>query len=204
MVAAFKKKNTIKENGFSLTENGFFHSGSHYKFIDVVEIARFRQLYETKVLLVGSDYTHQISIVMRMRTGEQLQVTEQATWTSSSNPEIVDFIDNAYIEIAQKSWNRRCEKYLTTLNNHGYFQYGGYKFYPNTKKIVKVATGEQYSKDELKFSRGATTLYGKVKGKSNVLKKLWTGDDSEIVIGTMCDTDVFYALLSQYFGLSWR
>lgn len=204
MVAPFKKKNTIEKNGFKLTDTGFWYSGNHYSFDEVVSIGRFRQVHEMKTLFVGSDYTHQISIAIQTKTGEHLQVTEQESWTGSSRENIVEYIDNAYFVIAERGWNNRCQNYFASVERYGYYVYGGFRFYPKTKSIVEVSTGKEYKKDEIFVSRNATTFYGKRKNHNNLLKKLWTGSDDEIIISTLYDIDVFYALLKHFFGISWN
>lgn len=204
MVVPFKKKNTIEKNGFKLTDTGFWYSGNHYGFNEVISLARFRQVHETKVLFVGSDYTHQVSIAIQTKSGEHLQVTEQESWTGSSRENIVEYIDNAYSVIAERSWNSRCQNYLTSLEQYGYYAYGGFRFYPKTKSIVEISTGKEYKKDEISVSRSATAFYGKRKNHSNLLKKIWTGSDDEIIISTLYDNDVFYTLLKHYFGISWN
>jgi hypothetical protein len=84
MVAPLFKKNSLEQTSFELTESGFLYKGKNYYFKDVIEASRLRHVLETKFVMVGSDYTHGISILFLMNSGEKVQLTESPTWFSNS------------------------------------------------------------------------------------------------------------------------
>lgn len=133
MVAAFKKKNTLMQTGFALTDDGFTYCNKLYGFEDVVETKIIRSVFEHKVILVGSEYHHSVSIVIGVKSGELLQVTEQPTWLSDSKLNSVEYIENLFSVISQKSWGNRVKKYTKQVNDTGYYEYNGWRFYPLQK-----------------------------------------------------------------------
>ena len=48
MVAAFKKKNTLEQTGFALSDGGFTYCNKPYRFDDVIETRIFRSVLEHK------------------------------------------------------------------------------------------------------------------------------------------------------------
>ena len=203
MVAAFFKKNTLKQTGFSLNADGFTHSGLSYKFSDVIETLIYRQVFETKVLLVGSDYDHSISIVFVMRSGERIQLTEQPTWLGSSKMDKVEKIQEIYNIVSEKSFQTRINKYVQQINEKGYYEYTGWRFFPKDQKLVNVETQRAYSTQaaQLLRSYGFIAVSNEADGTAEKLRQRMKGP---VGIRTLQDTDVFFALLNHYFGLHWK
>src|SRR5262249_11906765 len=104
MAAPLFKKNTLEQTGFAVTHFGFTYRGVEHSSEDVVETASIRIRHEHKVLLVGSSFTHSISVRFLMRTGEQLQVTEQPTWFSNSKLERVEQIQGMFDTLSAKTF----------------------------------------------------------------------------------------------------
>lgn len=100
MVAAFKKKNTIEQTGFNLVPDGFSYRNRQYKFGDVIETRIFRSVLEHKVVLVGSDYHHSVSVVFITKSGKELQVTEQPTWLSDSKMSSIEHVEKVFSRIS--------------------------------------------------------------------------------------------------------
>lgn len=96
MPAAFFKKNTLEQTAFTLNADGFSYRGRNHVFTDVAETLIYGVRYETKVLLVGSDFDDAISVVFVMKDGTKVQVTEQPTWFSNSKVENVEKIHEIY------------------------------------------------------------------------------------------------------------
>ena len=118
MVAAFRKKNTLEQTGFALADGGFTYCNKPYRFEDVIETRIFRSVLEHKVILVGSEYHYSVSIIIGVKSGELLQVTEQPTWLSDSKLSSVEHVENMFSVISQKSWDNRVQKYTRdSLNN---------------------------------------------------------------------------------------
>lgn len=203
MVAAFKKKNTLEQTGFSLTDDGFTHCNKFYRFDDVIETRIFRSVLEHKVILVGSDYHHSVSIMIRVKSGELLQVTEQPTWLSNSKLSSVEHVESLFSVISQKSWDHRVQKYTRQVNDVGYYEYNRWRFYPNQRKIQYLENNKYYDLNSVNFlkSYGFIAVNEKNASLSSKLIKNLVG--GQVGIGTVIDTDVFFALLKHFFGISW-
>lgn len=203
MVAAFKKKNTLEITGFALVNDGFIYRNKVYRFDEVIETRIIRSVLEHKVILVGSDYHHSVSIIIGIKSGEMLQITEQPTWLSDSKLSSVEHVENLFSVISQKSWDNRVNKYTQHINDRGYFEYNGWYFYIKQRKIQNINDNKYYdlSSVNLLKSYGFIAVKEKSEGiTSKIIKALAGG---QVGIGTLIDTDVFFVLLKHYFGISW-
>ncbi len=203
MVAAFKKKNTLEITGFALVNDGFIYRNKVYKFDEVIETRIIRSVLEHKVILVGSDYHHSVSIIIGIKSGEMLQITEQPTWLSDSKLSSVEHVENLFSVISQKSWENRVNKYTQYLNDRGYFEYNGWRFYIKQRKIQNINDNKYYDLNSVNLlkSYGYIAVKEKSEGIASKIIKAFAG--SQVGIGTLIDTDVFFVLLKHYFGISW-
>lgn len=204
MVAAFTKKNTLEQTGFALTDTGFHYTGIAYRFEDVVAVRSYRMVHELKTIGVGSDSTHAISILFILKDGENVQVTEQPTWTSSSKEDKVEMLQTAFDLVCKHTFQQRVTKYTNQIQLHGYFEYSGWRFFPDQQKVIDVGTSKAYPIQGTQFLRsyGFIEVKGSAEGFGQKMLKQITG--KRIGIGTLDDPDVFFALLAHYFKLSWK
>ena len=203
MVASFKKKNTLEQTEFALVDGGFTYRNKIYRFEDVIETRIIRSVLEHKVVLVGSDYHHSVSIMIGVKSGEMLQITEQPTWLSDSKTSSVEHIENIFSVISEKSWDNRVLKYTKNIDDIGYFEYNGWRFYTKQRKIQDVNKNKYYdlSSVDLLKSYGFIAVKEKNQSLGSKLFKNFVG--SQVGIGTLIDTDVFFTLLKHFFGISW-
>lgn len=203
MCAALTKKNTLKQTGFDVDNLGLKYRNKHYRFDDVVGIKIVRHVLETKVIGVGSEFDHSISIIILVKSGEHIQVTEQPTWLSNSKLNSVEHIERMFSVIAQKSWNNRLNKYIEQVKNNGYYEYDGWRFYTQKMKIQDLANNKTYDLNATTLSRYPTYLVVKEKNEGLGIKIFKSLVGKEVIIGTMLDTDVFFTLFKHYFKRSW-
>lgn len=203
MVAAIKKKNTLEQTGFSLVDDGFTYCNKIYRFEDVTETRIIRSVLEHKIILVGSAYHHSVSIMIGVKSGELLQITEQPTWLSDSKLSSVEHVENLFSIISEKSRDNRILKYTKNLDTLGYFEYNGWRFYTKQRKIQDVSKNKHYdlSTVNLLKSYGFIAVKEKYEGLGSKILKNFVG--GQVGIGTLIDTDVFFALLKHFFGISW-
>lgn len=203
MVATFKKKNTLEKTGFALVDGGFTYCNKFYGFEDVIETRAFRSVLEHKFVLVGSDYHHSISIMLGLKSGELLQVTEQPTWLSNSKLSSVEHVEDMFAVISEKSWNNRVQKYIKQINSVGWYEYNGWRFYPSQRKIQDLKNNKYYDSSRVNFlkSYGFIEIKEKDQGLGSKFFKILAG--GQVGIGTLIDTDVFLFLLKNFFGVSW-
>ncbi|MFX6152744.1 hypothetical protein ABTF40_17655, partial [Acinetobacter baumannii] len=156
-----------------------------------------------KVVLVNSTYHYSISIVMILKSGEIIQVTEQPTWLSDSKLSSVQYIENQFSIISEKTWDIRVEKYTQQIKEKGYFDYNEWRFYPNQQVIQDTKKNKVYNLDstELLKSPEYITVKEKNAGLGSKLMQSLVGKPSIII--TRTDTDVFFTLLKHFFDLSW-
>ena len=105
MPAPLFRRNTLEHAGFGWKPEGFEFRGAIYSLAEVSQILRYAVRFETKVLLVGSDFTHSISVVFATTSGHRLQITEQSTWFYDSKPNRVARIQEIYESIAARSFD---------------------------------------------------------------------------------------------------
>jgi len=202
MVPLFKK-NTLEQTGFMLTKNGFVHRGINYSFEEVIQTSSIRQVFETRVVGVGSEYAHSIGILFVMVSGENVQITEQPTWFSTSTLKRVEQIQSIFNFVSEQTFHNRANKYLKQFELQGYFEYSGWIFYPEKMKMVLKEKKLAYSVQTTKFLRN----YGYIKvlnESDSIGDKIRNKFKSDVVINTLIDTDVFFALLKKFFYLEWK
>jgi hypothetical protein len=200
MVAPLFKKNSLEQTSFELTESGFLYKGKNYYFKDVIEASRLRHVLETKFVMVGSDYTHGISILFLMNSGEKVQLTESPTWFSNSKIDKIEKIEKIFALVSEKTFQNRAKKYLDQVESKGFFEYSGWFFYPKERKIVEAQKNREYQIDSIRLvkSYGWIRVERMKESLGDKLKKKITGN---IGINTILDTDVFYSLLKHFFNL---
>ena len=203
MAAPLRKKNTLEQTGFALTDIGIKYRGKFYRFDEITETRVARHVLEHKVVLVNSTYHYSISIVMILKSGEIIQVTEQPTWLSDSKLSSVQYIENQFSIISEKTWDIRVEKYTQQIKEKGYFDYNEWRFYPNQQVIQDTKKNKVYNLDstELLKSPEYITVKEKNAGLGSKLMQSLVGMPSIII--TRTDTDVFFTLLKHFFDLSW-
>ena len=132
-----------------------------------------------------------------------VQITEQPSWLSDSKITSVDYIENIFAVISQKSWDNRVFKYTKNLADLGYFEYNGWRFYTKQRKIQDINNNKYYELSSVKLlkSYGFIAIKEKNEGIGSKLIKSVMG--RQLGIGTLIDTDVFFALLKHFFGISW-
>ena len=209
MVAPLLKKNTLEQTQFSLTDNGFTYLGQIYSFDEVAEVRSYRVIHQTRHVPFGGTTEHDpaMAILIAMKDGKQIKVTEQTTWTSSSKQNNIDRIQYAFNYICAKTKDQRMKKYITQIERHGHFEYGGWRFVPNEQILIDIKSGNTYKRGQMRFMKSYgfiamepvnEGLAAKIIRKS---KQEFTG--RQIGISTLSDTDVIFDLLRHYFRLAW-
>ncbi|GAB6268834.1 MAG: hypothetical protein STSR0002_15760 [Smithella sp.] len=205
MVAPLRNKNSLEQTGFQLTDNGFIFYGSSYKYDDVVETKFVKSVFEVKQVGLGIiGRSTSISFKLLMNTGEIIQLTEQPTLISNNSLSDVERVQNIFNAISQKTWNNRVKKYEKQIQERGFFNYCGWNFYPQQKKVVDVEENRTYFANSTNFLKeyDIITVVSKDEGiGSKLLRKIGY---KPRIINTITDTDVFFALLKHYFNLQWR
>lgn len=200
MVAPLFKKNTLGQTNFRFSDDGFFSSGLHYKFDDVIEVRRVRALFTTKQVGYGVvAESHSISIAFQMQSGELVQVTEQPTWFSESKLERVEKLEEIFAIVCAKTFPRRLQRYEQQVQARGFFEYAGWRFYPTDGKLIDVANRRAYAAAQSKFARRFGFVSLTDQRQSAIQQRL----SKEVGFSTLSDSDVIFELLRKHFGISW-
>ena len=88
------------------------------------------------------------------------------------------------------------------MNEVGYYEYNGWRLYPKQRKIQDLKNNKYFDLNSVNLLKGYGFITVKEKNEglgSKLFKSLVGG---EVGIGTLIDTDVFFALLKHYFGIS--
>ena len=209
MVAALLKKNTLEQTQFELTPEGFLYRGLKYAFSDVIETRSYRAIHQTQYVGMGVTTSHNpaMSFLLLMKDGEQVQVTEQSTWTHSSKQERVDQVQVAFDVICTQTFQQRAKRYTDQPQSIGYFEYGGWRFFPEQGKVIDSASTRAHAISHTQFLRSYGFIEIVPKNESIAAKFIRKAkqefNGSRYGIGTLTDTDVFFALLAHYFRLQW-
>ena len=198
MVSALSKKNTLEQTAFRLTDSGFIYRGKQYDFEDVIEASRFRQVLQTKVVMVGSDYTHGISILFVMTSGDRIQLTEQPTWLSNSKIDKIEEIEKIFAIVSEKTFQNRAKKYLAQVEGNGFFEYAGWHFFPKERKILECEKNRAYPIDSIRLLKSYGFVQVVKKEESfgdKITKKL----RRTVGINTIRNTDVFFCSFRAFF-----
>ena len=209
MFAPLLKRNTLEQTGFRLTEGAISYGNKTYLVSDILELRSFRSIRQTTHNVVGPTIQHDpaIAIVVTMQGGEVLSVVEQSTVFRASKRDRVEALQSAYDELCLKSLQQRVSRYMTTVNSQGYFQYGGWRFFPAEGYLQKLDGAQRVLVAETTFTRsyGCIELVPKSEGLAGrLLRKAKTEVGARAVtIDTLTDSDVFFGLLKHYFHIAW-
>lgn len=201
MIAPLFKKNTLEQTQFAVTATGFLYKGRTYDFSEVVETRSYRAIHQTRHIPLGVTTSHNpaMSFLLVLKDGEHVQVTEQSTLMSSSKQVHIDQLQRAFEELCTKTFQQRAQKYVVQIQSTGLFEYSGWRFSPGQQKLIDADSGRAYTINELQFLRS----YGFIEvvpTQESFTAKVLRKSKQELSgrmhgIGTLCDTDVFFALL---------
>ena len=193
----FKKQNL----DFQIYDNNFVYKGRTFGYADIKSIRFAQSRHDVRFVMVGTSSTHQVSMIIDMKNGEEIKLKESDKLFKDSNAEAVNEIRAIYVTLSEKTFNQRAGAYQEQIKNLGYFHYNGWRFYP---------VGRYIESDKGKFNLEDYSLvkhYGflELKPKApSVFNRIKRKVSSKMIgINTTTDTDIIFQLLKHYFGLSW-
>lgn len=195
MVAPLRKKNTLEQTGFQLVPGGFTHSGRTWRTEDIIETRRMRQAGASS----DGEGLDVIAISFQMKSGDLLKVYETPTWTSDSQQYRVAKIESMFAELSRDSFNARLARYVQQLEEHGYFDYNGWRFFPSRTSLKDVNSGRTYPLKDYSLSFDGLNVILNEKHPSlgaKLLKSFATAMTGKVTgFTTMIDPDVIFGLL---------
>jgi hypothetical protein len=205
MLPALINKNSLEKTGFQLTPTGFVVRGGEYSFRDVVSVR------STRVVPGVSEAAAKPAITLTVSTsdGHKVNVAERPTWTSSSRRNLVDYLEGAFEEICEQTFDHRAQRYVDQVARLGFFDYAGWRFFPSQRSVLDMRTGASFAVSRTEFRQQNDSLQlvdrdeGEFRQWLRLAKEALLRKPSH-TINTSEDTDVFHALLSHYFHLRWR
>jgi hypothetical protein len=205
MLPALINKNSLEKTGFQLTPTGFVVRGGEYSFRDVVSVR------STRIVPGVSEAAAKPAITLTVSTsdGHKVNVAERPTWTSSSRRNLVDYLEGAFEEICEQTFDHRAQRYVDQVARLGFFDYAGWRFFPSQRSVLDMRTGASFAVSRTEFRQQNESLQlvdrdeGEFRQWLRLAKEALLRKPSH-TINTSEDTDVFHALLSHYFHLRWR
>lgn len=140
---------------------------------------------------------------MEFDSGESLYFREKPGWFLTSSQKKIDGIVDLYTHLAKATFENRLQRYLTELQSRGYFTYAGYRFHPQHGIICR--DGREFTSESTTFLKHYGLLELRPRSQSLLEKakrEIWGGRIQSI--DTLTDTDVFFGLLSHFFGIRWN
>ncbi len=196
------KDNPIKMGKLTVETDGFIWKQRRYSFNDILHIyflweqgyAKFVGAPKKHKMKAGADMYIELELV---NTKQNIS-TKSFTWFSHESGKQSDFY-TGYIFLANKTFVNRYNHYVEEIKNKGYFTYLNIRFYKDGKFVTDKYENNIFNH---RIYKKPFELYleskDKPKGLWNKLKAKYTS------IPTQCDQDVFYALMKQVYGISWK
>jgi hypothetical protein len=202
-MAYVNKQNTISHTGFRLVTDGFTYFGKHYRFDDVYETRCLLYTYERKFVAVGSDYQYSVFLYLLMTNQDSVKLFEGSKPISGPMPENVRELESIYFHISKASWDTRCQKYTDQIKKYRFFDYGDWRFHCENRTIKNLGSDKTYKLSSIKLLKSGGYLLVRPEIESITQKALKFISGKEVGINTCTDTDIFFHLLSDHFGLRW-
>jgi hypothetical protein len=205
MLTPLINKNSLEKTGFQLTPTGFVVRGGTYSFNDVVSVRSSRIVPGAR----RADARPAITLTVSTSDGHKVNVAERPTWTSSSRRNLVDYLEGAFEEICEQTFDHRAQRYVDQVARLGFFDYAGWRFFPSQRSVLDMRTGASFAVSRTEFRQQNDSLQlvdrdeGEFRQWLRLAKEALLRKPSH-TINTSEDTDVFHALLSHYFHLRWR
>jgi hypothetical protein len=168
-------------NKFELSQDAFQFNGNAYPLSSITHIDRFRRRTSVNFIPIGD--------VLRLRI-HVLGLEQPITVRNGGLAFTTGNLNRIYERLAERTYESRASGYLQQIKSKGSFEYAGATFFSNGELAIKgrriQLRAEQISLAELSVI---------VKEKSG-----WFGRKHRISVER--DTDVFFALFKQLYGLS--
>ena len=190
-----------------ISSGGFQCKGVHHPFADIAHL-RFARTKTTihaglpvEMTKIGSDES--VGLMIFLRSGEDIKVTEKPGWFFSSKEENIHGIIDIYAKLSQATFSPRLASYIEDAKTHGYFVYNGYRFFLSRRIIASV--DQEFTLENTDFFRSYSYIELRPKN-SNLAQKLkrHLGASKPNMVDTLTDTDVIFTILTKFYGLRWN
>lgn len=202
----------IELKKFSLSENGFVIGNLMHKYedeyhgFDEIKHLFFRQVHIIQKLnfsTVGEADKSELVITLLNNKKLRISIDESGILFINKNKQAeLSNLKDFYLCLAQQSFHIRLLHYRKEIEEKGYFEYDGCRFYPANRIILfrdiafprdtsEFLLGQGY----IEMRKKHRTTWDKVK-KGLSLTKL-----PRFCVNT--DTDIIFFLLEKYFGMRW-
>ena len=201
------QKNSLKKTGFDINRDGFNYRGECFQFDDITNLTRYKVNIETTVVATGIDYTDEISIVIVVKDGRKLIVSEQSTMFHTSDTEIVAKIDRMYDALRVTTFEIRLEPFINQINKFGVFHWFGWEFSTKDQTIKLIKKNKIYSISDVTFRRSYGNIVVAQRNTTTSLfvkfMRYFFGTNQPESLYTLQDEDVLLYLLKEYFKVYW-
>jgi hypothetical protein len=202
------QKNSLKNTGFTINNDGFIYRGNFHPFSDVTALRRHAVNTQVTSVGYGTDSSMNIGIGMLLKNGDFHQVSEKNTMLKDSNENVVQLIEEMFLEIQNKTFEFRLSPYLDQININNSFDWGNdYTFSIKNQSITSNKNSETFMTSECEFLKvyGGVLFRNKNKAIPIYIKftKYLFDFPKPNILGTIVDQDILLFLLRKYFNISW-
>lgn len=186
-------------NKISLDTNGLNFKGKFFEYKNVKSLMYYYEI--TNVIGAGKDHRVDLDIIVDeqdkpIKIRSNMPLTYFTLGKTKSSAEQVQQL---FLDLGEKTFEHRLNRYLKMLDNHGYFVYDQKKFYPDGR-VIDSKKGELNFKTDKPIYREPFKIYYKTeKTLLQKLAHLWTLQD--YIIETLYDPDIFFYLMEKIYGL---
>lgn len=191
---------------FHVTDTGFSHKGSTYKFHEITDLFFSRVLTTQRLNFVKVGEGE--SAFLRVTTADgkviKLSFDESSLFIglNFSKKKDIENLITLYTFLANGTFSFRLEPYITQIEKFRYFTHDECQFFPRDRIVFRGKSFPITSSQFLK-GYGYIELRPKEDGIGNKIMREITLTKTR-QFNTQTNTDVVFYLLENYFGLKWE
>ena len=194
----------FQENNFRLEGDTIcWKEGTSYALSSIKHLIYRRVLIEHRVNLTYAGKSRSSDLCIVLDNGQKMKLSIKEGRPilfvlKASKSEYLEKLNDLYVHLAEKTFEKRISSYIRQIEKQGYFEYTGDRFYPHSKVVHR---NTEFSLENTSFYHKPGYLVLRLKSSSFIgrIKSALTA----IEIPTDIDTDVFFMLLDNYMGLRW-
>lgn len=188
-------------------ENDIIHwKDKQYPISRVTKLLYRRVVTEQRLNFVRVGESHEDGLAIAMDDDYVITLSfDDATiflgWTKNKEEDFKN-LRELYTYLSKATLQKRIAYSIKQVEREGFFNWGGWKFFPKEKKIV--ISGHEFPLSEYTPIRRGSEISLQLKRKLTLKEKMKDFFKTEYLLDTSVNSDVIFTLLSHYMGLRWE
>ncbi len=183
-----------------LDNDGFFLKEDYFEYSDVIGLDYYYVQTQKRMNFGASGIDHNVSIAiylcsrskpLRIETGPQFLTLHGLSLGKNASESVIA----KFNEISKQTFQQRLVRYSASLEERGYFDYDGKKFYADGRIEAEKWTANVHL--DKPWLKRPFVIYHEKRPSG------WFRSANLYAISTVRDPDIFFGLLSHLYGLSW-